>query len=308
MAYPSAMACTVVYAPGLSESRMCPVGLATGFARCGYGKVVRVDYAPAAGAFVYVAYGGGKLSATLRDKGTKGLRVALRSAVGRPQGIRLLPAHGWENGVRTGPPAVLTDDVITYDVDCPDAGEGSWMAWERKVTALDIVPGGAGFADPYESADVALMRERRWRATEDKAICPLCPWLGPLTLDEIQGVYGDGIGTDLFALLRETGACSVRTLDVVQSPVTSLPPPSGSALVGQTEATLRKLERRLGVRGLPARAEPADTIPPGLARRCYRFSMEAATGADWLAVERELALLRTLVGRWGGTVVIRRQQ
>jgi hypothetical protein len=57
---------------------------------------------------------------------------------------------------------LLTADVVTFDVDCPDAGEGDWEHWKAKVLAIEVTAGGNPFADPYADDITTLLRCRRW--------------------------------------------------------------------------------------------------------------------------------------------------
>jgi hypothetical protein len=331
----STMGESVVFIPRLTEDRMNAVALATACARQGWGRVVRVDYAEP-GAFVYCAYCTGKLQEQLDKKGTKGFRTSLRAAAGPCHSVHVLPAKGWERGMRSEAPVVLTDDVITYDVDTPDAGEGGWDNWERKVTAVEVVPylygQYSGLNDPYETNEVAMLRCRRWRCLEPTVVAPLAPWRGPVTREDMQTAYGKGLGNDLFTLLRAAGGDRVRIIAITQSPLEELPPTAATVLIGEAEADLRALEAAFDAknpgsfRPLSSRSpsspddvetddeeatngvDDGDWVPNGLVGQHYSFDVSDATDDQRAQIEWMAARLSTLVSRWGGHVAIHRNQ
>jgi len=154
----------VAFLPRLSHRNFTPVQLATAFARCGYGKLVRADYAPC-GIFAYFAYTGWRIHQALAAVG--GTKVMTKSAHGPFTCIHLLPAHGWTVDGREGEPKVLTDSVESYDLECPDAGEGSWANWESKVQVVGVNSPGDGFAGLRPDSRVEMLRERRWPQPPD---------------------------------------------------------------------------------------------------------------------------------------------
>jgi len=113
----------VALLPKLGHCNFTPAQLATALARCGFGKLVRADYAPC-GIFAYIAYTGPR--------------------------------------IHDGEPKVLTQDVNSYDLECPDAGEGSWANWESKVQVVEVNSDGEGFAELPPDSLVEMLRERRW--------------------------------------------------------------------------------------------------------------------------------------------------
>ncbi len=325
----------VAYLPHLTEDQLPPAALATACARRAYGKVVRVDYS-AVGAFLYLAYASEEILKNLSKR--KGGRVTLRGACDEGMVVHFLQATGWENGIRSSPPVVLTDDVITYDVDCPDAGMGSWLNWQAHVSVISMEPDSTGFDEPREEKEIAMLRCRRWRICEPSAVSPLAPWRGPETCEEMEATYGPGLGGDLFALLRASGGCRVRTIEVVQSPVGETPPPDATVLIGDVERELRMLEVSFAKgTGVPPNspvsgqrssnpryssddtddedddelAEVADAsvwTPPGLLGQHYEFKVGGANDTSRATLEWTIARLSTLVTRWGGEVTVLRSQ
>jgi len=149
----------VAFLPKLGHCNFTPAQLATALARCGFGKLVRADYAPC-GIFAYIAYTGPRIHLALAAKG--GTKLMTKSAHGPYTCIHLLPAHGWTQQGRDGEPKVLTQDVNSYDLECPDAGEGSWANWENKVQVVEVNSDGEGFAELPPDSLVEMLRERRW--------------------------------------------------------------------------------------------------------------------------------------------------
>jgi hypothetical protein len=314
----------VAYLPNLTEQQLLPTALATACARRAYGKVVRVDYS-AVGVFVYLAYASDEILKNLSKR--KGARVLMQGACSNGRVVHFLQATGWENGLRSSPPVVLTDDVITYDVDCPDAGKGSWENWESHVSTIKMGPNSGGFDDPYEEKEVAMLRCRRWRECEPSAVSPLAPWRGPETREEMETTYGPGLGGDLFVLLRAAGGCRVQTVDVVQTPTDKTPPPDATVLIGNVERELKTMEVSFakGV-GVPCHDDQGNTspsysedddgdgdgdgdgewIPPGLIGHHYEFDVTKANDTDLAALEWTIARLTTLISRWGGNVNVKR--
>lgn len=317
----------VAYLPHLTAEHLSPEALATACARRAYGKVVRVDYS-AVGVFVYLAYASDEILKNLSKK--KGAKVLMRGAYGDNLVVHFLQATGWENGIRSSPPVVLTDDVITYDINCPDAGKGSWQNWEAHVSAIRMDPNSGGFDEPYEEKEVAMLRCRRWRECEPSAVSPLAPWRGPETREKMETTYGPGLGGDLFALLRAAGGCRVQTVDVVQTPTNKTPPPNATVLIGNVERELKAFEicfaRGVGVPhnslildqgGIsPSYSEDDDDtdddvdgdewIPPGLIGHHYEFDVTKANDTDLATLEWTIARLTTLITRWGGNVTVKR--
>ena len=159
----------VAFLRGLSHRNFTPTQLATAIARCGFGKLVRADYAPC-GIFAYLAYTGSRIHMALAVRGgTKGMT---KSAHGPYTCIHLLPAHGWSRQGREGGPKVLTRGVHSYDIECPDAGEGSWANWESKVQILEISSEGEGFAGLIPDPLVEMLRERRWPVEPAEPVAP----------------------------------------------------------------------------------------------------------------------------------------
>jgi len=158
----------VAFLPKLGHRNFTPTQLASAFARCGFGKLVRADYAPC-GIFAYVAYTGWRIRTMLAVPG--GTKVMTKCAGGPYTCIHFLPAHGWSRNGREGEPKVLTPGVKSYDIECPDAGEGSWASWESKVQVVEVNSEGEGFADLNPDPLVEMLRERRW---------PQSPGLTPL--------------------------------------------------------------------------------------------------------------------------------
>jgi len=151
----------VIFLPHIIRRKFTPVELTTALARLGYGKLVRADYA-ACGVFAYLAYVGWRIPEILAMP--KGLRVSARAAHGRSVNLHVLPADGWGAEGPLDGPTVLTSDVVSYDIDSPDAGEGSWANWQTKVSAIVISTAADGFYDPMPNATVEMLRERRWEA------------------------------------------------------------------------------------------------------------------------------------------------
>lgn len=151
----------VAFLRGLSHRNFTPTQLAAAIARCGFGKLVRADYAPC-GIFAYLAYTGPRIHMALAARG--GTKLMTKSAHGPFTCIHLLPAHGWTRQGRDGEPKVLTRGVNSYDIECPDAGEGSWTNWESKVEIVEVNSEGEGFAGLMPDPQVEMLRERRWPA------------------------------------------------------------------------------------------------------------------------------------------------
>ncbi len=173
----------VAYLPHLTEDQLPPAALATACARRAYGKVVRVDYS-AVGAFLYLAYASEEILKNLSKR--KGGRVTLRGACDEGMVVHFLQATGWENGIRSSPPVVLTDDVITYDVDCPDAGMGSWLNWQAHVSVISMEPDSTGFDEPREEKEIAMLGCRGGRIWGRSAVAPLAPWRGWESCEEME--------------------------------------------------------------------------------------------------------------------------
>jgi len=149
----------VAFLPKLSHRNFTPTQLATAFARCGYGKLVRADYAPC-GIFAYLTYTTQRIHMALAAPG--GTKVMTKSPQGPYTRIHLLPAHGWSQQGRDAESKVLTHGVHSYDIECPDAGEGSWVIWESKVQVVEVNSEGEGFAGLMPDPLVEMLRERRW--------------------------------------------------------------------------------------------------------------------------------------------------
>jgi len=153
----------VIFLPHIIRRKFTPVELTTALARLGYGKLVRADYAPC-GVFAYLAYVGWRLPEILELP--RGLRTTAHSAHGPTTRLHILPARGWSADGPLDGPTLLTSDVVSYDIDSPDAGEGSWQNWETKVSAIIISTPHDGFYDPAPNATVTMLRQRRWEASQ----------------------------------------------------------------------------------------------------------------------------------------------
>ena len=149
----------VAFLPKLSHRNFTPTQLATALARLGFGRLFRADYA-LCGIFVYLAYTPQRIHLALAVRG--GTKVMTKSAHGPSTYIHLLPAHGWLKQGRENEPKVLTPCVSSYDIECPDAGEGSWSNWESKVQVVNVNSPGEGFAELSPDPLVEMLRERRW--------------------------------------------------------------------------------------------------------------------------------------------------
>lgn len=153
----------VAYLPKLGHKNFTPIQLATAIARCGFGKLVRADYAPC-GIFAYSTCTSWRTALAVRG----GTKIMTKSAHGPYTCIHLLPAHGWSKSGREGEPKVLTQGVNSYDIECPDAGKGSWENWERKVQVVEVSSDSEGFAELAPNPLVEMLRERRWPAEPAK--------------------------------------------------------------------------------------------------------------------------------------------
>lgn len=162
----------VAFLRGLSHRNFTPTQLAAAMARCGFGKLVRADYAPC-GIFAYLAYTGWRIHVALSARG--GTKLMTKSAHGPFTCVHLLPAHGWTRLGREGEPKVLTRGVNSYDIECPDAGEGSWANWQSKVEVVKVNSEGEGFADVGPDPLVEMLRERRWPAEPAEPAEPAVP-------------------------------------------------------------------------------------------------------------------------------------
>ena len=137
--------------------------LAGGLAGTGFGSIVRVDYAENE-VFAYTRFP----SMRLVKRFQKSRRIAYTpfytTLLGRQVAIRC--AKGWRFGLHDVVPALLTEDVMTFDVDCPDAGEGDWDNWKSKVLAIEVTADGNPFADPEADDITTLLRCRRWASKD----------------------------------------------------------------------------------------------------------------------------------------------
>jgi hypothetical protein len=133
--------------------------LAGALAGTGLGSLVRVDYAENE-VFAYTRFPSVRLTNRFRKSNARAYTPFYTTILGRRVAIRC--AEGWRFGLNDVAPALLTADVVTFDVDCPDAGEGDWEHWKAKVLAIEVTAGGNPFADPYADDITTLLRCRRW--------------------------------------------------------------------------------------------------------------------------------------------------
>ena len=138
--------------------------LAGGLAGSGLGSLVRIDYAEHE-VFAYTRFPSMRLVKRFQKSRRAAYTPFYKTVLGRRVAIRC--AEGWRFGLHDVAPALLTDNVVTFDVDCPDAGEGSWDNWKSKVLAIEVTAGGNPFADPEVDDITTLLRCRRW-ASKDK--------------------------------------------------------------------------------------------------------------------------------------------
>ena len=212
--------------------------LAGSLAGYGFGRIVRVDMTKT-GFFIYLVHPNDALfRMILRPRG--GWRVVC----GRKMNIRC--AHGWENGLRTTPPVPLTPDVLTFDVDCPDAGEGDWDTWKSKIFMVEVTATtGSCIIDMFEDKMTSLLRLRRW---DNETIFDLCESncqvgvMARLRKHEYNKPFGRG-WTNLMAYWNWNNPASFHPgkhrVQVAQKPVTTLPPPNVTAAITEAEQHLK---------------------------------------------------------------------
>lgn len=133
--------------------------LAGGLAGSGLGSLVRLDYAENE-VFAYTRFPSVRLTNRFRKSKSHAYTPFYTTLLGSRVAIRC--AEGWRFGLNDVAPALLTADVATFDVDCPDAGEGDWEQWKAKVLAVEVTAAGNPFADPCADDITTLLRCRRW--------------------------------------------------------------------------------------------------------------------------------------------------
>jgi len=138
--------------------------LAGGLAGSGFGLLVRVDYAENE-VFAYTRFPSIRLVKRFQKSSRAAYTSFYTTLLGRRVAIRC--AKGWRFGLHDVVPALLTKDVVTFDVDFPDAGEGDWEHWKSKVLAIEVTADGNPFADPEVDDITTLLRCRRWASRDE---------------------------------------------------------------------------------------------------------------------------------------------
>jgi hypothetical protein len=138
--------------------------LAGALAGTGLGSLMRVDYAENE-VFAYTRFPSVRLTNRFRKSNARAYTPFYTTLLGRRAAIRC--AKGWRFGLHDVVPALLTEDVVTFDVDCPDAGEGDWEHWKSKVLAIEVTADGNPFADPEVDDITTLLRCRRWASRDE---------------------------------------------------------------------------------------------------------------------------------------------